>query len=100
MGRASLLFLCSVLTVVWSCQPPDCDHPDCGSCGELRHSLLLLRLIIEYACNHWVVKLYRISQAWIEKGMKMLLVALLSVLLTTAWMLTTLSVRGLDAQGV
>ena len=25
-----------VVTAVLACQPPDCDHPDCGTCGELR----------------------------------------------------------------
>ena len=31
--KLSVLFLCSLLLLVHSCQPPDCDHPDCGTCG-------------------------------------------------------------------
>ena len=28
------LFLSLFLVHTQGCQPPDCDHPDCGSCGE------------------------------------------------------------------
>ena len=28
-----VLVLCSLILLVRSCQPPDCDHPDCGTCG-------------------------------------------------------------------
>ena len=34
MGKLTvLLFVVLIARVVYSCQPPDCDHPDCGSCG-------------------------------------------------------------------
>ena len=33
---ACLLVLLGLFTAhARSCQPPDCDHPDCGTCGEL-----------------------------------------------------------------
>lgn len=32
--KLSILFLSSLLLLVHSCQPPDCDHPDCGTCGN------------------------------------------------------------------
>lgn len=34
MGRLSLLVLTALVGAVLACQPPDCDTPDCGSCGE------------------------------------------------------------------
>ena len=35
MGRTSVLLLVVLMVLgAQSCQPPDCDHPDCGSCGE------------------------------------------------------------------
>ena len=33
---ACLLLLLGLFTAhARGCQPPDCDHPDCGTCGEL-----------------------------------------------------------------
>ncbi|XP_065890160.1 uncharacterized protein [Dysidea avara] len=29
-----VLVLCSLVLLVRSCQPPDCDHPDCGTCAN------------------------------------------------------------------
>ncbi|XP_070541547.1 uncharacterized protein [Ptychodera flava] len=31
---AWLLFPLSLLCLVYACQPPDCDRPDCGTCGN------------------------------------------------------------------
>lgn len=29
-----LVFLSAIICIVLTCQPPDCDRPDCGSCGN------------------------------------------------------------------
>ncbi|XP_064382650.1 uncharacterized protein LOC135331434 [Halichondria panicea] len=35
MGYLSLLVVATLLAVgAYACQPPDCDHPDCGSCAN------------------------------------------------------------------
>ena len=36
MGQARLtvLFLAVLIGVALACVPPDCDTPDCGSCGK------------------------------------------------------------------
>ncbi|XP_065890748.1 uncharacterized protein [Dysidea avara] len=32
--KVVVLLLCSLILLVHSCQPPDCDHPDCGTCAN------------------------------------------------------------------
>ena len=40
MSRNSVVcLLLGLAALVYSCQPPDCDHPDCGTCGTLPVSL-------------------------------------------------------------
>ena len=40
MSRVSVAFLLAVVVaVVLACQPPDCDHEDCGTCGELQREI-------------------------------------------------------------
>jgi hypothetical protein len=35
MAKLSALFVLAVsVGLVFACQPPDCDHPDCGSCSK------------------------------------------------------------------
>ena len=34
MARFGLLCLLYIASTVLACQPPDCDHQDCGSCGK------------------------------------------------------------------
>ena len=37
MSRVSVVcLLLGLAALSYSCQPPDCDHPDCWTCGELR----------------------------------------------------------------
>ena len=38
MGKLTLLTLMAIVGAVLSCQPPDCDTPDCGSCGKILQS--------------------------------------------------------------
>ena len=32
-GVSVVCLLLGLAALVYSCQPPDCDHPDCGTCG-------------------------------------------------------------------
>lgn len=34
MSRFSVVCMLAMAAVAFTCQPPDCDHPDCGTCGE------------------------------------------------------------------
>lgn len=56
MAKLSALFVLVVsVGLALACQPPDCDHPDCGSCSkystvEPHPSLLVIRSLLGNAC--------------------------------------------------
>ena len=41
MGLLSLVLFAAIVGRVLSCQPPDCDTPDCGSCGNNYNSAVV-----------------------------------------------------------
>ena len=72
MGAAlnGLLLLSVLVGAVLCCQPPDCDTPDCGSCGMQDHLYLHHSLHIaqyrgrEFAWRKWPVRHARLIMCY------------------------------------
>ena len=51
MSRVSAVcVLLGLAAIVYSCQPPDCDNPDCGTCGTY---IDMDSLLGAHACWGW-----------------------------------------------